>query len=295
MQRYIPLYFVKFKANVKFLSFVLIFALIFIAIYNPLEISAWMQAAGTAGKKFVYSSIAVLGGIAIISLSRFGMNRFHKKHPLTFVEYASWLLGELIIIAIAYTILVKFPLADSRTFIEIFRSAILNILLILAIPYLVYYLYLALKLKNIKFNELLSEVHHGDTVSANGQTNNESGTNEQKHDNLIRFYDNKGSLRLTILKDYVYYVESASNYVVIHYNKNNKAVECQIRTTLKQVEDMLLPYNFVRCHRSFLINTNNIKIIRKEKDGFYVDFDKEGLTDIPVSKTYASQVMKIFA
>ena len=50
----------------------------------------------------------------------------------------------------------------------------------------------------------------------------------------------------------------------------------------------------VRCHRGFLVNLENVKYLRKEKDGLVLEIAScERL--IPVSKTYAEDVVKQFA
>ena len=68
-----------------------------------------------------------------------------------------------------------------------------------------------------------------------------------------------------------------------------------VRTTLKSLEEALHSQGFMRCHRSYLINVKKIKIVRKERDGFYIDLDQDGIGDIPISKTYADEILKIFA
>ena len=50
----------------------------------------------------------------------------------------------------------------------------------------------------------------------------------------------------------------------------------------------------IRCHRSYLVNFANILLLRKDKDGPYLDFGETGLQQIPISKTYLDAVTAYF-
>lgn len=291
----VPQYLLQLKTNLKISVFVAIFALLFICVYNPIELSQWLPAAESSGARFGFSAIIILGGIVIITLSRLVLSRIAKKHEITLPEYGIWLLCEVIAIAFAYLVLTKFALHDSRSSLTILRNAIFNILLMLAIPYLISYLYVALKDKELKIKDFLSKSKSLGT-GENAETSAQKFVDNQQttaKNRLIRFHDEKGDLRLTIRQEYLFYIESSDNYVNIHYKKGNKLIHTMIRTSLKALEEQLRDYGIVRCHRAYLINMSNIKIVRKEHDGLIVDFDIEGAAEIPVSKTYTEQVMNL--
>jgi DNA-binding LytR/AlgR family response regulator len=44
-----------------------------------------------------------------------------------------------------------------------------------------------------------------------------------------------------------------------------------------------------------MVNFEKIKVVRKDKDGLMLEFDSPVSVDIPVSKTYAEQVMNTFS
>lgn len=67
-----------------------------------------------------------------------------------------------------------------------------------------------------------------------------------------------------------------------------------LRSTLKQLEEELKEYNIIRCHRSFMVNIDHIKLIEKQKDGLTIRLDHAKLTEVPVSKTYIQEVFKLF-
>lgn len=111
---------------------------------------------------------------------------------------------------------------------------------------------------------------------------------------IINFFDEKNELQLSMRLDNIYYIESAENYVHIYY-RNKEAVErFTLRSSLKKQQDKLEKYGFIRCHRSYLVNFSNILLLRKDKDGPYLDFGLPGLQQIPISKTYLDAVTAYF-
>ena len=50
----------------------------------------------------------------------------------------------------------------------------------------------------------------------------------------------------------------------------------------------------MRCHRSYIINIKKVSVLHNEADGFVIDFEREGLDSVPVSKTYSAKVLEAF-
>ena len=44
-----------------------------------------------------------------------------------------------------------------------------------------------------------------------------------------------------------------------------------------------------------MVNSRNVKLLRKAKDGLLLELDTEAQCEIPVSKTYLSAVSEFFA
>jgi len=51
----------------------------------------------------------------------------------------------------------------------------------------------------------------------------------------------------------------------------------------------------VRCHRSYIVNLDNVKVLLKKKDGIFLELDAVNTPDIPVSRTYYERVMDKFS
>ncbi len=69
-----------------------------------------------------------------------------------------------------------------------------------------------------------------------------------------------------------------------------------IRNSLKWIEENLTTDTpLVRCHRSYIVNLDRVKILKKEKNGIMLELDSENTPDIPVSKTYYQSFMEKFS
>jgi DNA-binding LytR/AlgR family response regulator len=112
---------------------------------------------------------------------------------------------------------------------------------------------------------------------------------------MIIFNDEKGEFKLSVLSDQILYLESADNYVKINYLNKGKLVHFMLRNTLKNLEEAFSGTSMVRCHRSYVVNFDKVKVLRKEKDGIFLALDEERVPDIPVSKTYTDKVMSKFS
>lgn len=307
MNKRIPDYLLTIETNLKQLAFITVFSFVFIFVYTPFEPSQWFQT-NSATMQFVYSSVVILGAVAILVAARLLLTFIGRSRHFTILQYCFWLFGEIVLIAFAYTLFIKLILNDPREFPEVLQRAFLFMPLILVIPYMVSYLYFALKDKDVKMRELLEQQEQlllkqklmqmappmqKDTAESMGmEQETPASPVADWADEVIHFTDEKGSLKLSIKQDYVYYIVSADNYVNIFYENKGKMAHCMVRTTMKNLEDMLEPRGFSRCHRSYLVNTKKVKIVRKEREGFFIDLDMDGVGDIPISKTYADKMLK---
>ena len=114
--------------------------------------------------------------------------------------------------------------------------------------------------------------------------------------NLIAFLDEKGEFKISIVLENLLYVDSADNYATIHYLNKGKLSHYLIRNSLKWIEENLTKEtSLVRCHRSYIVNLDNVKVLRKTKEGIYLELDLLNVPDIPVSKTYYERVMTKFS
>ncbi len=93
------------------------------------------------------------------------------------------------------------------------------------------------------------------------------------------FIKNKGEL-IRVKKENIYYVEAYDNYTKLICCKN----DFLLSFTLKKIEEKLNDQNFIRIHRSYLININKI-------DSLYDGYVFIGTKKLPIGKSYKEQLM----
>jgi DNA-binding LytR/AlgR family response regulator len=112
---------------------------------------------------------------------------------------------------------------------------------------------------------------------------------------MIPFYDDKSVLKFSVKKESLLYLESTEYYISICYLNKGKISKYLLRDTMKKMEENFAGTEIVRCHRSYMVNFEKVKVIRKDKDGLKLELDNPSVIDIPVSKTYVDNVMQIFS
>jgi hypothetical protein len=260
------------KANlIRLVIFTAIFALVFINIYKPFNSEHWYNVSELMF--FVYSSLVILTGVLVVVISRIILYLYVKKHAITYGQYAVWILFEIFFMALFYTVYVL-SIRDKPDVLKTFKESVTNTSLILLFPYAILMLYFSWQEKEKRLQRMEEDKQTG------GSPKN----------NIIPFYDEKGELRLSVQQENLLYIESADNYVIIWYLNKNAAARFVLRSTLKALEERLKEAHVLRCHRSYLVNFDRIKIIRREKDGVNLDLGVEGIPNIPISKTYSEKV-----
>jgi len=218
----------------------------------------------------------------VVVISRFIMLAFTRKNTLTYWQYGLWVLVEILSMSLFYALFTKFIPKEgmSRDFVEIFHQSTVNTSLVLLLPYSILWLYFSWRDKNIMLEKMAMEDQNIDLPKKN----------------LIAFPDEKGELKITIVLENLLYIDSADNYATIHYLNKSKLSHFLIRNSLKWIEENLTKESpLVRCHRSYVVNLDKVKVLRKTKDGIFLELDTENTPDIPVSKTYYERVMTKFS
>lgn len=264
------------KGNiVRLILLTALFALVFINLYKPFSSSHWYPVSEL--KFFVFSSLIILTGVLVVVISRVIMYYRSKKHIITYGQYALWILLEIFFMSLFYTIYTK-SLNPEREWLTVFKESSINTALVLLLPYASIHLYFSYMESKKKLKEL--EEHHAEAPTKNS---------------VYSFYDEKNELRLSIKKESLLYIESADNYVYIWYlNKAQQLSKFMLRNSLKAIEENQVDNCVLRCHRSYIVNFEQVKVIRRQKDGIYLEFNIDKVPDIPISKTYSEKVTHWF-
>jgi len=275
-QKPIPSYLNQKQNIIRLVLFTSLFALVFINMYSPFGADRWYNL--TRLEFFTYSSLTILVGVLVVVISRIVMYHISKKLSIYLWQYLIWIGAEILSMALAYALFEKFFLKDVRIFSDLIRISSRNTALVLLLPYSISWLYFSWRDKKEQIERLADLPAYSENSW-----------------NMIPFYDEKGILKFSIKKENLLYLESAENYVNICYLNKGKVSKYLLRDTLKKIEENFSGSEIIRCHRSYIVNFEKVKVIRKDKDGLRLEFDNPSVTDIPVSKTYVTAVMQTFS
>jgi DNA-binding LytR/AlgR family response regulator len=144
--------------------------------------------------------------------------------------------------------------------------------------------YLAAQEENKRLRALLAEqapderkIHREEIQPENRQ---------RRQEDYLQFFDTKGSA-VAVAVGSILFCEAHKNYVLLY--RQNASAPLRIRATLTDIERRLLPFGFIRTHRSYIarvplaLDFSNGALLLE--DGFRV----------PVSERYFSAVATAFA
>jgi hypothetical protein len=265
------------KGNIiRLILFTSLFALVFINIYSPFGADRWFNL--TKFQFFTYSSLVILTGVLVVVISRIIMYYFARKYVLNYYQYLAWIFAEIMMMSLFYALFEKFVLKDVRDFVDLVKLSARNTALVLLLPYSVLWLYFSWRDKK----EQIEKLAEAPVFSVNARE-------------MIPFYDEKSVLKFSVKKENLLYLESAENYVSICYIDKGKVSKYLLRDTLKKMEEIFSGTEIIRCHRSYVVNFEKVKVIRKDKDGLKLELDSPSAIDIPVSRTYVDNVLQTFS
>lgn len=271
------------KSNLIFCLAVPLFVMFFVVLYNPTFgtggqdgwLTNWSDYAGLCLPIICAIILGVL--LASRSILCFALVR----HTLSKREFLVWQIIEFLVCCLFCDLFLSLYLHSD------YFTTLTHIIVVgfgLAIfPYFFYWMTMEMLDHSMRLreaNEIIAELRKG---------------NERNEAGAIRFADEKGNVKLVVGAERVISIESAGNYVTILYDNDGKLVRYSLRNTLKSIEEICKANGLVRCHRSYFVNLNKIKIIHRNSEGIFAEIDHSGVDDIPISKTYAPELMRLFS
>lgn len=255
-----PTIFRRFIPQLLYMIVLPIFCFAFLLIYRPLNVHNFL------GTEYFGIHITLVSCIMFLSLVL--LRLLYYFLPLTKLNYASyiaWCLGEIIFISFFVAIYLWLVLYPDQPYLEMLSVSFKYVTLISVIPYVI----LSLSLRIYAYHEKMLY-----------------STDPTGH-KRIRFYDEKHNLKIVLASESIQYISAEENYVRIYYLEHSKARNYVLRSSMKALEEVCLDNGLVRCHRSYFVNPQHIKTLRKEQEGVvYAELDASELQHVPVSKRY---------
>jgi hypothetical protein len=123
------------------------------------------------------------------------------------------------------------------------------------------------------------------------EINNENKINVSKE---ISINSDNEKERITFTADSLVYITSQGNYASFFLKKDDAIKEKILRITLTKITEELKDHpNIIRCHKSYIVNSNFINDISGNARGYLLKSNYIS-EEIPVSRTFSKESLKIF-
>lgn len=275
----VPKFLLRKKYLLESVLFIVLFSILFMAIYRPFSATAWF---GLRPLSHFLATLAFYAvGLVVMLGSKYLLYRVHSVRALTVRGYLLWIVGEFLAVALIYLLFtagfeLRGTAIDARLVLRVFFC----VALILAIPYTIITLYAGYRVQAEELN----------LMKLNRALEQEAGGSR-----LVHFNDNNGVLKMSVDADTLYYIESQDNYVRIYYELDGKLVSYMLRCKTQRIEESLAGTALIRCHRSYIVNTHKIKFYKNNHDRATIVLTHADAKQIPVSKSYYKAVTELVA
>ena len=240
-----------------------VFFLGFILVYN----SQWMVQFLEIGLGTVFNALMLTSIlIGVLCASRIPMTTLSKQLHLSWWHYGFWSLAELVVFSCFAALYMALVYHDYGYFPALAQCLRLSAATI-SYPYVI----LAILIPFVRPDE-------------------EAAAEED----LVRFADSTGRLKLVIAQDVILYIEAQENYVSIHYMEGERLKEYTLRQSMRGIEELMAKHGIIRCQRSYFVNPRHVKVLRRDKEGFIqAELDIAASKPVPVSPKYYEQLSRI--
>lgn len=266
-----PKYLLQRRFLLESVAFVVVFSFLFLLSYHPFSSTIWL---GLKPDVVLPTVLFYLSGIGVLLLSKIGLMIYQIRHTITVRKYLLWFLVEFILIAVIYLLFTRrlFETDIPFTFRLVLHTS-LCVGMILVIPYTIFTLLAANKAKTEELDALKLQLATENPVP-------------ERSDHIIHFYDFGGVLRISIPAKAIYYIASQDNYVEIQYVLEGKLLNYLMRCRTARLEKQLEGTSLIRCHRSYIVNVDNVSQFKREKSRAFLVLTHPDAKRIPVSKSY---------
>lgn len=246
------------------IGIILVFSIFFLNIFEPFNIGRWYSDSGFIQflRLSSYGSVVAL----VFLFTQFPLRKKLKKDHFKVKDYFIWLLFEIALISLVYIFLYGNPIGNFiNDLIYSFKYTFLGICLPYSFAILIIYY------KNQRKEIELLQIKVSRPIEKR----------------FIGFRDENDKIKFSVLAKDLLLLESTDNYVSVYYISENKVQRKLLRNTLKNLEKSLKENSIIRCHRSFMLNSQNVEFVQKEGKKLIVKI-KLLKKSIPVSQKYST-------
>lgn len=267
-------------------TFAALFSVFFFIAVVPSSNGLWTQLG--AGEFFNFALLVYGVALLVVIISKRLMYACRGSVGQSFGRYLLWNLTEILLVAASFVGLCYYGAwkgyfhLDMQLGIMLVRTFV-YCLMTLGIPYLIAGMFFAIRDKD----QTIRMINYGTVVS-----DEELPTGEEQK---ITLFDNNGVMKLSVSAANLYYIESDDNYIKVWYSDSSDVLkQYMLRCRLKTVEESFRDSDLIRCHRKYIVNMSKVRVLTKEKNGYFLELDSDLIAPIPITKTYEEAVLSRF-
>ena len=244
-----------------------------------------------------YKYLVISGYVVVTALSTVVLNYIFPALFPSYYREDEWTLGKnilnvlllCIIITLGNTIYSMFIFGLATSW-QIFMAMLMYVLITAPFPCI----FISMWHRNVLLTKHLKEANQLNHQFIQKANSVDSVTKAPEEDAMLTFMGNTRDTLDIPVNDLIY-VESEGNYIKVTYWNAEKVHQKMIRNTLKQIEQMVDPFNhIIRCHRAFLVNTQQVTKIDGNARGYYLSL-RNCTQEVPVSRAYTTVIKQIFS
>jgi DNA-binding LytR/AlgR family response regulator len=264
------------STNRKFylVAFSVFTAFVFLNFFEPFGL--YYEGSITKEDVFIELFIAMTLAFVVLLLSQFVVRVLFNLNRFTIISLFFWFLLEAVFVASVWFVFEILDKDFTGNFLTVWLENLLAYTLIMLPPYFLYVSYIHIKdvIKNLE---------------------NENITNKSVEKPLpdITLKDENAIVKLVLKTENLLFIQSADNYVEVNYLENGVLSKSLLRNSIKKLEPTFRNTPIIRCHRSFIVNTNNIELAKKTSSGYNLKLNQVSELTIPISKSYISEFNKV--
>jgi DNA-binding LytR/AlgR family response regulator len=255
------------RSRWKMIIFCGLFGCVFLNVFHPFNLDQWFKHVNTP--LFIILTFFPMAGMAALALSQFAFRGLFNVRMATRIGFFAWLLVDFFFISLAIhtvdILLLNLPFFSLSEYLENLKHT----LLVLMIPYFIGILILYVQEQLQVVEELTVKVNKPITAV-----------------DSVTISDENDKVAVSMPVRNILYFKSEDNYVLLYYKHESDLKKELIRTNLKKLEQELNQPYFVRIHRSYMINSQNLLSAVKTSRGYKVKMDNDPQHHLPVSATY---------
>lgn len=275
-------FFFRRESIFLFLALTLAFAILLVVFGQPTSLTGYTDQ-HTSISHLGQISITFVSGYMLLLLNRWVMYFVGRRHDVQTLILAVWVVGEMVFcVSVMSLVLWALSGAGKLQLAPLVGTLVLGYIGVLLMPTVVSFLIFRIHEEEKEIQRLRQALQA------------QEASPQQQQDSVVNFHAKGGRLAFSTKLNSLLYVEAADNYANIHYVNGGKEDTFILHNTLKNIEKLTASTSLLRCHRCFMVNVENVRLMRKEAGGLVLELNQTQKV-IPVSKSFAEPVTRYFA